>query len=320
MTLRVYDGRSFADPSKTIAAVRKKKGSGELSVRKSMQVGNLEDKIMDLYGIKVQIAGSDDSYLCDNSLTLAKAIEKDALKLAKKSKKNASDENPIGENTVNKWNVIESEVKSNKDSSADEQSMNIIEAVVCGKVYNVEMYKIDDEELYEMTDDDYDYDFDFDGFHDEAEGDEDKVFHGFECDVATCKLLIDNEEVDSFKVGDIDGESPRDNPWERGGALEEGHYVVFYSTGEGEAVYRGEFNIKPYNRDNLWVLGYTIDDETRLDATLLDSFSYDSDNGDWPEAKFVQEDVTYNSMHVGVVKYQNNYPAEIIREFEVIEK
>ena len=87
-----------------------------------------------------------------------------------------------------------------------------------------------------------------------------------------------------------------------------------------EAVYRGEFNIKPYNRDNLWVLGYTIDDETRLDATLLDSFSYDSDNGDWPEAKFVQEDVTYNSMHVGVVKYQNNYPAEIIREFEVIEK
>jgi len=121
LTLRVYDGRSFADPSKTIAAVRKKKGSGELSVRKSMQVGNLEDKIMDLYGIKVQIAGSDDSYLCDNSLTLAKAIEKDALKLAKKSKKNASDENPIGENTVNKWNVIESEVKSNKDSSADEQ-------------------------------------------------------------------------------------------------------------------------------------------------------------------------------------------------------
>ena len=45
LTLRVYDGRSFADPTQTLGQVRKKKGSGKaLSVAKNMKVGNLEDK------------------------------------------------------------------------------------------------------------------------------------------------------------------------------------------------------------------------------------------------------------------------------------
>ena len=80
LTLRVYDGRSFADEGKTISQIRKKKGSGDLSVRKSMKVGTLEEKIESEFGIKVQIAGSDDSYLCDNELTLASAHEKDEKK------------------------------------------------------------------------------------------------------------------------------------------------------------------------------------------------------------------------------------------------
>ena len=43
MTLRVYDGRAFADPSPDASPVRKKKGSGkDLSVAKNMKVGNLE--------------------------------------------------------------------------------------------------------------------------------------------------------------------------------------------------------------------------------------------------------------------------------------
>ena len=46
LTLRVYDGREFADPSQTLAQVRKKKGSGKaLSIAKNMKVGNLEDKV-----------------------------------------------------------------------------------------------------------------------------------------------------------------------------------------------------------------------------------------------------------------------------------
>ena len=85
LTLRVYDGREFADPSQTLAQVRKKKGSGKaLSVAKNMKVGNLEDKFEDEFGLKVQVAGSDDSYLCKDELTLNAAQQEDEKKLARK--------------------------------------------------------------------------------------------------------------------------------------------------------------------------------------------------------------------------------------------
>ena len=88
LTLRVYDGREFADPSQTLGQVRKKKGSGKaLSVAKNMKVGNLEDKFEEEFGLKVQVAGSDDSYLCDNNLTLNAAQQEDEKKLARKERK-----------------------------------------------------------------------------------------------------------------------------------------------------------------------------------------------------------------------------------------
>jgi len=87
LTLRVYDGRSFADENKTVASIRKKQGSGELSIRKNMLVGNLEEKIMEMFGVKTQISGSDDSYLCDNNLSLSKALKKDNVKLSRKNRK-----------------------------------------------------------------------------------------------------------------------------------------------------------------------------------------------------------------------------------------
>ena len=85
LTLRVYDGRSFADDDSTLAAIRKgdSKG-GEFGPRKNTKVGNLEDKIMDMFGIKTQVAGSDDSYLCNNDLTLSGALEADQKKMEKK--------------------------------------------------------------------------------------------------------------------------------------------------------------------------------------------------------------------------------------------
>ena len=90
LTLRVYDGRSFADLTQTLAQVRKKKGSGKaLSVAKNMKVGNLEDKFEEEFGLKVQIAGSDDSYLCKNELTLNAAQQEDEKKLARKERKSA---------------------------------------------------------------------------------------------------------------------------------------------------------------------------------------------------------------------------------------
>ncbi len=88
LTLRVYDGRSFADDNATLAAIRKNDNKGgEFSPKRNTKVGNLEDKIMDIFGIKTQVAGSDDSYLCNNDFTLAKALEVDEKLMLKRSKK-----------------------------------------------------------------------------------------------------------------------------------------------------------------------------------------------------------------------------------------
>jgi len=87
LTLRIYDGRGFADDEATLASIRKgdNKG-GELSPKRNMKIGNVEKNILDIFGIKTQLASKDDSYLCDNDHTLAKALEVDEEKIIKKSK------------------------------------------------------------------------------------------------------------------------------------------------------------------------------------------------------------------------------------------
>jgi len=90
LSIRVYEGRSFADESATLASIRKgdNKG-GDFSPKKNTKVGNLEDKFMELFGLKTQITGSDDSYFCDNDFTLAKAKDIDDAKIIRKEKKDA---------------------------------------------------------------------------------------------------------------------------------------------------------------------------------------------------------------------------------------
>ena len=88
LSLRIYDGRSFADSSKTLSQVRKKKGTGKaLAVARNMKVGNLEAKFEEEFGLKVQVSGSDDSYLCDNENTLNTAQQEDERKIARKENK-----------------------------------------------------------------------------------------------------------------------------------------------------------------------------------------------------------------------------------------
>lgn len=73
-TLRVYNGVKFADDEATLASIRAKDAKGgELAVKGNMQVGNFENKVKELYGIKVQVANADDSALADNSVTLCTA-------------------------------------------------------------------------------------------------------------------------------------------------------------------------------------------------------------------------------------------------------
>lgn len=90
-SLRVYAGRHFADENQTLASLREEgKKGGELSVKGNMLVGNFEAKMLEEYGITVQVANIDDTKLVDNSLTLAAAGRGEERKAIKKTEKVAS--------------------------------------------------------------------------------------------------------------------------------------------------------------------------------------------------------------------------------------
>lgn len=67
--IRIYDGVKFADESVSLASVRTEKKSGKITINAKMLVGNLEKKIMDELGVKVQIENKNGK-LADNSVTL----------------------------------------------------------------------------------------------------------------------------------------------------------------------------------------------------------------------------------------------------------
>lgn len=73
-TLRVYDGKKFAEDTDTLASIRKEDATGgEFEVSGKMLVGNFEKRMLDDYGIRVQVATPDDSKLSDNEITLTKS-------------------------------------------------------------------------------------------------------------------------------------------------------------------------------------------------------------------------------------------------------
>jgi len=125
LRLRVYVGRSFADPDQTLAQVRKNKGSGKaLSVAKNMKVGNLEDKFEEEFGLKVQVSGSDDSYLCDNALTLNGAQREDEKKLGRKKRKAERDQN---KSDIDEKSKAEINANENFDLDDGEENVEFIE-------------------------------------------------------------------------------------------------------------------------------------------------------------------------------------------------
>ena len=70
-TLRIYNGKKFADDDATLASIRvgEAKG-GEVKINGKMLVGNFETKILEEFGIRVQVADVDDTKLVDDSITL----------------------------------------------------------------------------------------------------------------------------------------------------------------------------------------------------------------------------------------------------------
>lgn len=133
LTLRVYDGNKFADPDFTLAKVRKGDAlGGEFSPKKNMKVGNLEDKILQDFGVKVQVAGSCDSYLCDNSYSLAKALELDGKRTSRRKSNQISEESAgVSESSIsiqivgNGMELLVGEMSSDKALALAERNGNL---------------------------------------------------------------------------------------------------------------------------------------------------------------------------------------------------
>jgi len=101
LNIRVYVGREFADNDSTLASIRKGDAKGgEFSPARNTKVGNLEDKILDMFGLKTQISGSDDSYLCENDYTLAKALEVDEKLMVKRANRSSNDSSSSNSTTI----------------------------------------------------------------------------------------------------------------------------------------------------------------------------------------------------------------------------
>ncbi len=74
-TIRLYNGNKFADGDQTVGDIAKKtisRGS-EVSANGNKKVGNFENEMKENYGIRVQIANSDNSELVDNDITLSQS-------------------------------------------------------------------------------------------------------------------------------------------------------------------------------------------------------------------------------------------------------
>jgi hypothetical protein len=73
-TLRVYNGPKFADDDATLASIRKGDAKGgEVAINGRTLVGNFESKILDEFGVKIQVATPDDSDLADNKVSLTQS-------------------------------------------------------------------------------------------------------------------------------------------------------------------------------------------------------------------------------------------------------
>ena len=75
-TIRIYNGPRIADDTKKISELSTKDSAGgELELGARSRVANVEKYFMDEFGIKVQIANSNDSKLASNELTLTQAAK-----------------------------------------------------------------------------------------------------------------------------------------------------------------------------------------------------------------------------------------------------
>ena len=120
--IRVYDGKSLADDSATLASIRKEGAKGgELTISGQMKVGNLEKKIMDMYGIRVQIATADNSALADDSLTIASVKNTALVKETSKAEPMQKSKKEVVE-TNNELDALRKELEAANKAKAEAEA------------------------------------------------------------------------------------------------------------------------------------------------------------------------------------------------------
>jgi len=75
-TLRVYNGKRFADDDVSLATIRSEKAQvtrSEFKISGNMQIGTFRKKFKEELGISVHVADKNDEKLLDESLTLSAA-------------------------------------------------------------------------------------------------------------------------------------------------------------------------------------------------------------------------------------------------------
>ncbi|WP_199768949.1 hypothetical protein [Helicobacter cetorum] len=74
-SLRIYKGNQFAPEDATLASIKqtKAKVEGKFWAHSSDKVGEFEKKMLETFGIKVQVANKADTKLSNNNLTLEAA-------------------------------------------------------------------------------------------------------------------------------------------------------------------------------------------------------------------------------------------------------
>jgi len=71
-TIRVYSGASFASDDMTVGKIATKtvKNGQDVNANGRILVKNFEEQMKNVYGIKIQVATSDDSKLVSNDISL----------------------------------------------------------------------------------------------------------------------------------------------------------------------------------------------------------------------------------------------------------
>lgn len=165
-TLRVYDGREKADESATLASIRRNEDAkgGELICSGNKTVGRFEKEMLEVFGIKVQVATPDDWTLVLDGITLSKlknipekTSKADMESLVAYKRGSKEDESAEVEEIGGEYLSVDAD-------STETQSMNEVElSINPTSAFRMSLFPIIGEEANQMIDDNG---FDIDLFYD----------------------------------------------------------------------------------------------------------------------------------------------------------